>query len=269
MFLDNFSKKTLNIIAISGISLATIFLILVIVIPIFLKRQMTNDYVQKCNPTINNTNIWASFPGELKSSLSHHFSFFNYEKNGENYKINVLNNISIEEKVNYSDFSKDENNIYFYNNRSYEFLEEKKNGEMSINSINLGMFETLETLSYPPIYKIGINSIYYLIKKILIEPDVFIRELFSYNLFKTLKGEDIIEKILKNLSKEKIDMILNNEDELYKKYSLNSTSGFFQWIKILGSEEKIKNATWLTDFFSLSDEEIYIIRSKFLFNSRI
>ena len=124
--MEKLSKKQLNIIGVISISIAAIFLILVIVIPIFLKRQMTYNYIQKCTPTMDNTHLWASFPGEINSNLSHHFSFFNYEKNGKEYKINLKNNISIEEEVKYTNFSNDENNIYFLNNRSYKFLNEKK-----------------------------------------------------------------------------------------------------------------------------------------------
>ena len=257
--MEKLSKKQLNIIGVISISIAAIFLILVIVIPIFLKRQMTYNYIQKCTPTMDNTHLWASFPGEINSNLSHHFSFFNYEKNGKEYKINLKNNISIEEEVKYTNFSNDENNIYFLNNRSYKFLNEKKNGDNDIiNNINLGMFETLETLSYPPLYKLGINAIYYLIKKVLIDPDVFIRELYSYKMSK-LPEEDIIENILKKVSNESQDKIMNNINEPYKKYSLNSTSGFFEWIKILGSQEKISNSSWLNEIFSLNDSEIYSI----------
>ena len=145
------------------------------------------------------------------------------------------------------------------NNRSYKFLNEKKNGDNDIiNNINLGIFETLETLSYPPLYKLGINAIYYLIKKVLIDPDVFIRELYSYKMSK-LPEEDIIENILKKVSNESQDKIMNNINEPYKKYSLNSTSGFFEWIKILGSQEKISNSSWLNEIFSLNDSEIYSI----------
>ena len=262
MFIEKLSKNQLNIIGVLSISIATIFLVLVIVIPIFLKRQMTNNYIQKCNPTINNTKLWASFPGELDSNLSHHFSFFNYQRNGEEYKINLHKNISIKEEVNYTNFTKDENNIYFLNNRSYQYLNEQNSeneNENNINSINLGMFEALETLSHPPLYKIGINAIYYLLKKLLIEPDIFIRELYTYHLSKSLSGEDIIEKILINVEEEKIDRIFDNSDEKYKKYSLNTSSGFYEWIKILGSKEKISNALWLSNLFLLTEEEILSI----------
>ena len=255
MFLDNLSKKALNIIGVTSVVLATLMIILVIVLPIQFKRILKNDYIQKCNPSLDNTNIWASFPGELDSKLLHTFSFFNYEKiDGEKnlYKINYKSNITIEEKVNYTNFSKIDNTIYFLNNRTYKNLEnEKENEKTSISGINLGLFEALETVSYPPLYKIGIDSIYYLKKKVLIEPDLFIKELFTYKMSKTLSEEDIRNKILINIPPIKIDFIIESS-----KYSLNTSSGFFEWIKILGSQEKISKATWLNDLFLLTEEEV-------------
>ena len=166
MFLDNLSKKTLNTIGITSVVLATIMLILVIVLPNLLKRQMKKDYIEKCNPSMDNTNLWASFPGELNSKLLHTFSFFDYETVNEkdkSYKINLKSNVTIEEQVKYTNFKKEENTIYFFNNRTYKNVADKsKNEDIPINSINLGLFETLETMSYPPLYKLGIDSIYYL-----------------------------------------------------------------------------------------------------------
>ena len=51
------------------------------------------------------------------------------------------------------------------------------------------MFEAFETLTYPPLYKLGIDSIYYLLKKFFIEPDLFIRELFRMEMESSTQGE--------------------------------------------------------------------------------
>ena len=154
----NLSKKTLNAIGIICTILATIMLILVIVVPILLKRKLSNDFIEKCNPSLENTNIWATFPGELESKLLHTFKFFDYQETDDKenpLKINYKANIIIEEKVNYTNFSKDDNNIYFNNNRNYKYVEnQNQNEDISIKSINLGMFEALETMSYPPLYKL-------------------------------------------------------------------------------------------------------------------
>ena len=231
----NLSKKTLNAIGIICTILATIMLILVIVVPILLKRKLSNDFIEKCNPSLENTNIWATFPGELESKLLHTFKFFDYQETDDKenpLKINYKANIIIEEKVNYTNFSKDDNNIYFNNNRNYKYVEnQNQNEDISIKSINLGMFEALETMSYPPLYKLGIESIYYFIKKVLIDPDLFIRQLFTVNMLKSLTDEEIINLILKEVSPRKIELIMNNIDSKYKKYSLNTTSGFLSGLK--------------------------------------
>ena len=257
--LNKLSKHTLNIIGIVSSVLASIMIILVIVIPILLRRKFTKDYISKCNPSMNNTNIWATFPGELNSKLYHNFGFFNYEKKSteENkYEINIKSNITIEEEIKYINFTKEEetNTIYYYNNRTYN--KKSENDVSPIDSINFGMFETLETMTYPPIHRLGINAIYYLTKKFFIEPDLFIRELFTMDLRNKLSIEDIKNKILINIADDIIEKILDSENIKYKKYSLNSTTGFFEWIKILGSEEKIKKADWLQKLFSLNEEQI-------------
>ena len=280
MFLDNLSKKTLNIIGIVSVLLATVLIIVVIVVPILLKRILKKDYIEKCNPSMNNTNIWASFPGELKSKLLHTFAFVNYENEENNeYKVNYKTTITFEEQVKYTNFSKEDNTIYFLNNRSYKNIPDKsQNEDTSIRSINLGLFEALETMSYPPLYKIGIDSIHYLKKKFFLEPEVFIKELFTYQMRVTLTEEDIIQNIIPNLPQRKKEQILDSNDIRYKKYSLNTSSGFFEWVKILGSKEQISNATWLNDLFELTEDEIdsillnqeaYLIQELAIFNKNL
>ena len=260
MFLDNLSKKTLNAIGIISVVLATIMLILVIVLPNLLKRQMKKDYIEKCNPSMDNTNLWASFPGELNSKLLHIFSFFDYETVNEkdkSYKINLKSNVTIEEQVKYTNFKKEENTIYFFNNRTYKNVADKsKNEDIPINSINLGLFETLETMSYPPLYKLGIDSIYYLKKKVLLDSDLFIKELFTYKLLKELSFEDMKNNILAEVSPKKIELIFDSSNTKYNKYALNVSSGFYEWVKLIGSKEQIANSHWLTDLFELTESEI-------------
>ena len=260
MFLDNLSKKTLNTIGIISIVLASIMLILVIALPILLKRQLKKDYIGKCNPSLDNTDIWASFPGKLDTKLLHTFSFFDYETINEKeqlYKINYKSNVTIEEQVNYTNFKKEENTIYFFNNRTYKNVADKsQNEEIPIKSINLGLFEALETMSYPPLYKVGIDSIYYLKKKVLLESDLFIRELFTYNLKKELSDEEIRNNILTEVTPKKVDHIFDCSNSKYSKYSLNVSSGIYEWVKLIGSKEQIANSKWLTDLFELTESEV-------------
>ena len=258
MFMDNLSSKTLNIILIISIIIATLGLILVIVLPNVLKTKKTNDFTQKSSPTLENTNLWAKFPGELISNLTHNYGFFNYKKNEEDkYEIEIISNISIKEEISYSNFSenKEENTIYVKANRSYEYIEENDDEKNPVNSINMGLFEALETISYPTLYKVGINSINYLINRTLIEPDLFIRELFTYKIFNEIDETFIRQEILNKIPEDKIEKILSNEDK-YINYSFKNIKGFFNWIKSMGLKEKISRANWLSELFELTDNEI-------------
>ena len=159
--MDKLSNNQLNFIGIISIAIATLMLILVICLPIMLKREKTNNFTQKCMPTLENTNLWAKFPGDLSSSLTHKYNFFDYKSNsGTDLQIEIKSNFSITEEVSYTNFTenKTENIINFKTNKSYIYTE-GNNESFSINSINMGLFETLETITYPPLFKIGINSI--------------------------------------------------------------------------------------------------------------
>jgi hypothetical protein len=82
-------------------------------------------------------------------------------------------------------------------------LEKSKQANDSIKSINLGMFELLESFSNPSIYQKGINSILYLFNKVLNTPELFIKKIFSFDLFTTLLTNETLvrETILKDIEK--------------------------------------------------------------------
>ena len=261
--MDKLSKNHLNCIGIIAISIATLMLILVIVLPIMLKTKQKNDFTAKSLPTLDNINLWAKFPGDLKSTLIHKYGIFDYKLNSENqYQIEIKSNISIEEKVAYDNFTQNEekDTIYFYANRTYNYTDEKSNEEITINSINMGLFETLESMTYPPLHKQGINSINYLLTRVLIEPDLFLRELFTYDLINKIKKNDTIikTKILYNIPNEKVEKIIS-KNETYINYSLNSNHGVFEWVKIMGLKDKIEKANWLSELFKLTKDEILSI----------
>ena len=261
--MDKLSNNHLNCIGIIAISIATLMLILVIVLPIMLKTKQKNDFTAKSLPNLNNIDLWAKFPGHLKSTLIHKYGFLDYKLTSENkYQIEIKSNISIEEKVSYDNFSQNEekNTIYFYTNRTYNYTEDKSNDDNKINSINMGLFETLESMTYPPLHKVGINSIHLLLTRVLVEPDLFIRELFTYNLLNEIKKDETIikNKILNNIPSEKVEKIIS-KNETYINYSLSSNHGVFEWVKILGLKDKIEKANWLSDLFELTEDEIYSI----------
>ena len=109
MLIDKFSANILNVLGILSIVIAAISLILVIVLPIVLKTKKTNDFTQKCSSTLNNTDLWAKFPGELNTSITHTYGFFNYkienaDKFDKSYEIEIKKNISIKEEISFDNF---------------------------------------------------------------------------------------------------------------------------------------------------------------------
>lgn len=239
------------------ISIASLFVLLVVVVPILGRKWYVSDYIIKSNPTMENTNLWAKIPGDLRSVHKHNFIFFDYDRNNTINKtiIKMYKNITLDENITYSQFQQGEGKtIFFYNNRTFS-TKDDLNVSSSMDNINLGMFEALETMAYPPLYKLGINSIYYLTQKYFLEDDLFIKELFTYNIIKQLTPDDYKNQILKGIPDYIQSKILDDTNEPYKTYSLKTNPGFFEWIKILGSNEKVKAATWLTDIFNLDETQ--------------
>lgn len=48
-------------------------------------------------------------------------------------------------------------------------------------------------------------------------------------------------------------------DTKYSKYSFKTIAGFYQWVKILQKPEEINAASWLSDLFELTNDEINCI----------
>ena len=257
--LNKISKKTCRIIGIVTISIASVFVLLVVIIPILGRKWYVSDYIIKSNPTMENTNLWAKIPGDLKSVHNHNFIFFEYDKNRTTNKTNVkiYKNITLDENITYSEFKQgdDGKSIFFFNNRTFS-TKDDLNISSSMDNINLGMFEAFETMAYPPLYKLGINSIYYLTQKYFLEDDLFIKVLFTYYIKKQLTDDDYKNIILKYIPENIKTKILDENNEPYKTYSLKTNPGFFEWIKILGSNEKIQSAKWLKEIFYLNDNQI-------------
>ena len=257
--LDKIPKKTCKIIGIVTITIASLFVLLVVVVPILGRKWYVSDYIIKSNPTMENTNLWAKFPGDLRAVHNHNFIFFDYDKDKTANKtvIKKYKSITVDEKIAYSQFKEVDNGkkIFFFNNRTFS-TKDDLNISSSMDNINLGMFEALETMAYPPLYKLAINSIYYLTQKYFLEDDLFIKELFTYNITKQLTPDDYKDLILKDIPDYIKSKILDDKNEPYKAYALNTNPGFFEWIKILGSKEKVDAAKWLKEIFYLDDAQI-------------
>ena len=265
-------KKIWKILGIVFTLITLVLIFLIIIIPITLKNKARDDVKEKSIPSEDNTRLWANFPGELNSSTIHTLKILEYTEDRKNVSIKEI--IELNETTEYDnfDFNTNEKRVFFDAKSKFKFVKEgtkEKENNGQINTINLGMFETLETLSNPPLYQKGINSIYYLFNKAFQSPDSFIRHIFSFYYFKAfIKYEDqVYQKIFPNVAQEKAKKVFS-DDEKYSKYSFKSNSGFYQWVKILGVEEEINKATWLKDLFEFDDEEINSVLGKdyYLYN---
>ena len=258
-------QKNMKILALTLVAIVFLLIILVIILPILIKSKIESNLKEKTTPHSDNTNLWAKFPGDLKSKMIHTFKILDYSEN--NPKIEDL--LSLEEEVFYDNFNfTDKEDKLIFDAKS-KFKINTKSKNKSINTYSLGMFETFETISNPTKYQKGINSIQYLLNKAFPKPDLFIRQIFTYDLYSNLIVDDerVISTLLKNVEREKALKIISNEEK-YEQYSFKKITGFYKWVKILGLPEKIEKALWLKNLFNLTDNEIDSIigKNNYLYN---
>ena len=253
------NQKILKIIAFIFLSLTVLSIVVVIITPIIIKKNIESKYRDKTIPGKNNINLWAKYSGDLKSKTTHTFKILDHSKDS----LSIKDSLILEEKTLYDNFEYKDNNKIKFDAKSFFNIDEPKPKNDSIKTINLGMFETLEYFSNPAQYQIGINSILYLFNKVLISSDLFIRKIYSYCYFNSsLNNEtEVRETILKGIDSEKADKIFSSE-EIYEKFSFKKLSGFYNWVKILNIPEKISNSKWLYDLFNLTENDINSILGK-------
>lgn len=252
-------KKIWLILGICFCLLTLMLIILVIVLPIVRKSNAMDDSSSKSIPRLDNTNLWAHFPGELSSTINHKFQVVEYSDNLNT--ATIKDSIDLTEEVKYDNFNYSESEDKMYFDAKSEFkVEKQETKNEKINTLNMGLFETLETISNPQDYQLGINSIQYLLNKAFQSPDSFIRHLFSEYYFKNdLQDKTkVLETILKDVESTKANKILSSDSE----YSFAKVSGFYQWVKILAIPYSITKATWLTTVFDLTEAEINSVLGK-------
>ena len=251
-------KKGWLALAILFAVITIVLLILVIVLPIVTKEDEGKDEWHKQSlPKKDNTELWASFPGKLQTKTIHTFSILDYTEIKN--KAKIKNTVVLEETTKYDnfDFPDKEKKVYFDAKSTFTLNSNQKEKNEEINTMNLGLFEALETISNPPLYQKSINSIHYLFLKAFQSADIFIRHLFASSFYKSfiIDEQKVLANILNNVDSEKSKKILSTATE-YAEYSFKSVTGFYQWVKILGKQEEIEAASWLRSLFELTTEEI-------------
>ena len=260
-------KKVWLILSILCAIIGIVFIILVIVVPPSdeeSEEEVGKDqWKELSTPGENNKELWASFPGDLQTKNIHGFNFFEY--NEDRTKAFLKDSIKLEEKTKYENFDFSDEKIDFDAVSTFNIPQSNNQKNEKINTLSLGLFETLETLSNPQIYQQAISSIEVLIRKAFQSPDLFNRHLYSYYLKSTLSKEDIQKNILDGVDQLKKEEITKCDSD----YCLTNTLGFDNWVKLVGKEEEIKNVKWLKDLFDLTNEEINSVfgRDKYLYTT--
>ena len=249
-------KKFWIILASIFICLTIVFIILVIILPIQRYKDAEEDIKNHSTPAKDNTLLWATFPGELKTQTTHTFNILEYSS--DKSSASIKDSIKLNEEIEYQNFEYSKQ-IKFDAISTYKIATDKTSKKNEkINTLSLGLFETLETLSNSEKYQQGINSIEYLVRKAFHTPETFIKHLFSYRLCLILTTDEIKANILKGVDESKHDKILNGDSE----YSLNKPLGFDNWVKLLGIKNELYKVEWLNDVFGLTWKEVDSIFGK-------
>ena len=252
--LDNINKKVWLIIGVAACLLTTLFLILVIALPNSKEDSALEDTKTKSSITTENNNLWASFPGELKTQTTHKFDIFDYSEASPK----IGDSITLEEEIKYENIEFKDDKAYFDAKSTYK-INQKGQSTNPITTYSLGLFETLETLANPPLYQKSINSILYLMQKVFQSPEVFFDHLFAKNLFNEVQKDQqkIKDSIFKDVDPEKVNKIFSTEE--FQEYSFMNNKGVYQWTKGINHLDTCK---WLESVFFLTKEEIDSIFSK-------
>ena len=239
------------------ITMALLFILFAIFIPLIMKDRMKLSFRDKTIPDKDNINLWGKFPGDLKTELNHNFNFFDYS-NSKNSIPLINSSIILNETIDYNIINTDEkiDHINIYSKKNYTIKEDSKINK--IDSISMGIFELLETLSNTPEYQKGINSMKYLFEKIIGNEETFNKKLYAFSSKESLNNETLKEKVLNKIKSDEVkDKLITNE-----KYGFKQLSGYYKWVVLINNSSLYNNVLWIKDEFHLSDEEIESILGK-------
>ena len=147
-------KKILILLTALCCSVTLILIILVIVLPITRQKDAEKDTKEASTPKKDNTDLWANFPGQLKTQTNHTFTILNYSDDRTN--ASIKDSIKLSESTKYANFEYSDKITFDAISEYSIFLGKSPEKNQKINTLSLGLFETLETLSNPGKYQKGI-----------------------------------------------------------------------------------------------------------------
>lgn len=214
--------------------------------------------------------IWANVPGRLNSSLENTFTFFSIESMDNNWAVLSLKQetpIVYNEEVAYENFEFDaKTDEVRFKALTKNKLNKQKTKKSAVKQFNQGYLETLYTLTTPPEYVQGMTALYLLFNKALGTTEDFLNKLFTVFSYNYIVRDEtkMMNTVLKGLTSEQAKNVYSGNSEL----SLIYLHGLFEWIKMLGNDEKIQNTQWLSENFGLSEDQAKTIlgKSSFLYS---
>ena len=244
------------------ITLSFAFILIALLVPLVIKDRTKKKILKKTLPSKDNIKLWGKFPGELSTTLTHNFKFFDYS-NYNNLKDEIKlseNIISLNEKIDYDiiNYDEEKNEINFNSKKIYNIKEESK--VKNIKSISMGLFELLETLSNKNFYQKGIYGIKYLLDKTFGNSLLFNKKLYCVNSHQKLISDE--KKFFDNVFNKIESEETKNKLFSHEKYGFKYLTGFYQWINLLNKENIIDNIIWIKEEFALNDNEINSLLNK-------
>ncbi len=226
---------------------------LTILIPFWVKSGIKGTCQDQTKINTDNSDLWGHFPGKLKTTLKHTFSFYDYSKVTQDpkAKLSINKTITLTETVAYEDIVKKDDQVSFKVRRNYELL--KNNADEKVTLPSFGLFEFLHTVSNPSSYQVGIAGLYYLSQFAESYQDNFERQVFiKINSEAFLKSEEeITQRFLSGVAQEKRHSVYSNA-----LYGFNSLDKIYIWVKLLGDPDEIAHTDWLRTVLKLTDQEI-------------
>ncbi|MCQ2816060.1 MAG: hypothetical protein MJ252_02230 [archaeon] len=232
-------------------ALGIIFIVLTSTLPFAIRSSCLDSAREKNTLIEGNAELWGKFPGKLKTTLKHTFSFYDYSKLTQDpkAKLSLDKKVSYIEAVEYQNFTQADDQITFKVKRTFT---KEQNDDEKVTLPSIGFYEYLHTISNPSTYQKGMSALKYLTEFSDANNEKFEKQIFLKLNEETFLSEETVKtKFLQGLSEEKKNLIYSDA-----KYGFNKLNLIYKWAKLVGNPEAISEAPWLTTVFHLTEEEI-------------